>query len=373
MADPIARRLEETVGVVDDPHARRPANPYRLEGAFDPRRNSIGLLRLCLASSVLVSHAYILGGIEPEPLVGLTNGQEGFGSLGVAGFFMLSGFLIAASFERSPSVWRYLWHRLLRIMPAFWVCLLVTALGFGWLMWWRTSGTLAGYLDHPNGPVSYVVNNFWLEVRQSGIAGMPAGVTVPGLINASLWTLWPEFLCYLGLAAIGVLGILRWRVPFLVAIVACLWALWVVKPFGIDVSAVRWPATFGLGSLAWLGRAYIPIHGWVAAAVAAALVAAFALGVYVYVGYPLVGYLLLCAAVWLPFPQVGRSVDLSYGVYIYAAPVEQLLATLNVGRFGPAVFIALTICITLPLAIASWFLIEQRALRLKGWQLPGLS
>ena len=346
---------------------------HRLAGAFDPHRNSIGFLRLGLATSVLVSHAYILGGIKPEPLVGLTGGQEGLGSLGVAGFFMLSGFLIAASLERSPSIWRYLWHRVLRIMPAFWVCLLVTALGFGWLMWWQTSGTLAGYLDHPNGPVSFVANNFWLDVRQSGIAGLPAGVATAGQMNASLWTLWPEFLCYVGLAAIGVLGVLRWRLPFLVAIVAFLWATWVTTPFGIDVSVFRWPATFGLGSLAWLARAYIPIQGWMAATAAAALVAAFALGVYVYVGYPLFGYLLLCAAVWLPFAWVGRSVDLSYGIYIYAAPVEQLLATWNVGRLGPAVFIALTLALTLPLAIASWFLIESRALRLKGWRPPSLS
>lgn len=348
-------------------------NRHRLGGAFDPRHNSIGLLRLGLAGSVLVSHAYILGGIEPEPLVGLTNDQEGFGSLGVAGFFILSGFLIAASFERSPSVWRYLWHRFLRIMPAFWVCLLVTALGFGWFMWWEESGTLGGYLDHPSGPLSFVVNNFWLEYRQNGIAGLPAGVAIPGLMNASLWTLWPEFLCYLGLAVIGALGVLRWRVPFLVATVAVLWTVWVTKPFGADVTAFRWGATFGLGSLAWLARDYIPMRGWIAASVAAALVVAVALGVYSYVGYPLVGYLLLCAAVWLPFEGVGRGVDLSYGIYIYAAPVEQLLATWDVGRLGPAIFIASALAITLPLAIASWFLVEQRALRLKGWRPPRLS
>ena len=338
--------------------------------AFDPRHNSIGFLRLCLSSSVLVSHAYILGGIQPEPLVGLTNGQEGFGSLGVAGFFVLSGFLIAASFERSPSIWRYLWHRVLRIMPAFWVCLVVTAFGLGPLMWLIERGTLAGYLDAPGGPVSFVVNNFGLEYRQSSIACLPRDAAIPGLINGSLWTLWPEFLCYLGLGALGLAGVLRWRLTLLVAIVAIMWASWVTKPFGADIAAFRWGATFGIGSLAWLGRDHIPISGRLALGVAVALAAAIALGVYVYVGYPLVAYLLLWAAAWLPFQGVGRRVDLSYGIYIYAFPVEQLLAIQGVGSLGPAIFIALALALTLPLAAASWFLIERRALALKGWT-PG--
>lgn len=338
-----------------------------LGGAFDARRNSIGFLRLCLASSVLVSHAYILGGIEPEPLVGLTGDQEGFGSLGVAGFFILSGFLIAASFERSPSLWRYLWHRVLRIMPAFWVCLIATAFVLAPLMWLFEAGTLAGYLDAPGGPLSYVANNAALEYRQLGIAGLPHDVPVPGLINGSLWTLWPEFLCYLGLGALGVAGVLRWRLPFLVPVVAVLWAVWVTKPLGADVTAFRWAATFGLGSIAWLARNRIPMSNRLALGVAGALVVAVWLGVYAYVGYPLIAYLLLWAAVRLPFRGVGRRVDLSYGIYIYAFPIEQLLAMQGAGRLGPAIFIALAFALTLPLAAASWFLVERRALDLKGW------
>ncbi len=78
-------------------------------------------------------------------------------------------------------------------------------------------------------------------------------------------------------------------------------------------------------------------------------------------------YLLLWLGGVLP-TRVGAKNDISYGVYIYAFPVQQLLALAGVQRFGVIpMMVASTIC-TIPLAWSSWVLVERPAMRLKGWR-----
>ncbi len=97
-----------------------------IEKSFDPRRNSLNFLRVALAVAVVFSHALTLGGFGSEVIGDKTT----LGTAAVYGFFGISGFLIAGSATRNH-VGRYLWQRCLRILPAFWVCLIVTAGVFG--------------------------------------------------------------------------------------------------------------------------------------------------------------------------------------------------------------------------------------------------
>ena len=95
--------------------------------ALDPKRNSLNFLRLVLAFSVVYAHASELGWFGLHDVV---VNDTGLGTIAVYGFFGISGYLIAGSASRN-SVGRYLWQRFLRIFPAFWVCLVVTAFVFG--------------------------------------------------------------------------------------------------------------------------------------------------------------------------------------------------------------------------------------------------
>jgi hypothetical protein len=84
---------------------------------------------------------------------------------------------------------------------------------------------------------------------------------------------------------------------------------------------------------------------------------------------------MLCYAIlWLmcrlPLRSIDRRMDLSYGIYIYAFPVGQTLAMLQVPRFGVAAYLLLSFVATIPLAAASWFLVEAPAMRLKNARLP---
>ena len=93
----------------------------------DPRANGITALRLGLALWVLVMHAWPAGGFGADPLEWVTGGRvDGGGSVAVWAFFGLSGFLLASSRQRLP-VHAFAWRRVLRILPAYWVCIALTA------------------------------------------------------------------------------------------------------------------------------------------------------------------------------------------------------------------------------------------------------
>ena len=67
----------------------------------------------------------------------------------------------------------------------------------------------------------------------------------------------------------------------------------------------------------------------------------------------------------LPVRSFDRRVDVSYGLYIYAFPVQQLLAMYGVTKYGFTPYFVCALAITLALAAASWFTIEKPSLSLK--------
>src|SRR5271166_3036519 len=105
-------------------------------------------------------------------------GHGTLGDIAVDAFFAVSGFLIAASASRN-SVPRYLWQRFLRIFPAFWVCLLVTAFLIAPIGWVAEDRSLSSYWSAPAGPIHYVVVNWFLRMHAYGIAGTPRLVPYP--------------------------------------------------------------------------------------------------------------------------------------------------------------------------------------------------
>lgn len=335
-----------------------------LGAAFDPRANGLNAVRLGLASAVIVHHSFELSGrhVQWEPA------REALHSIPVDGFFAISGFLIVSSWARRPHWWPYLRARALRIFPGLYACLLVTAFVLAPL------GLLLGGDGLPSGyapaAAAYVVDGLNLRFDSYGIAGTPTGVPVPGAWNGSLWTLFWEFLCYLGVLAAGLLGVLRWRWSISAVFVAATAGQVLVNAGVLDGFWPTYGARFGLmfaaGALVWQMQDRLPVgRWWVAGAVLAVALALVVLPDYrALAAFPL-AYLVLRAGAGLRAPRWRMRNDLSYGVYIYGFPVQQVLALAGGARWGLPVYMVLSLAGTLPLAAASWWWVEKPALRLK--------
>jgi peptidoglycan/LPS O-acetylase OafA/YrhL len=150
-------------------------------------------------------------------------------------------------------------------------------------------------------------------------------VPYPGGWNGSLWTLYYEFLSYLAIAGLAVIGWVR-RSPWGVAVAFVLsvgaHAAWgrVVAPLvggNVDVQLLLklLPLFLG-GALVQLLRHRLPSH-WVGAAISASAILG---AIWVLDGWgaqltaPLIAYLLLWLGSVVPCPRLVQRHDISYGV-----------------------------------------------------------
>lgn len=335
-----------------------------LERVFDPRLNGLNALRLALALSVIVWHSFPLSGstIEFAPL------RQFLSEAGVDGFFAISGFLIVGSWKRNPDWFRFIAARVLRIFPAFWLCLVVTAFAIAPLATTFVSqSSFGGALSIDN--VTYVLRNFALRIFQPDIDGTPTGVPFPGSWNGSLWTLWWEFLCYLFVLALGILGAYRFRLTVpatLVGSIALLAVIqhWEVTNFYLE-NVARFGVMFAAGMLIeQYSHRLVVSWTWIVVALLIT-VASLWLPDYRLVGGLLWAYALIGGGALVKVRALRLRNDVSYGTYIYAFPLQQLLASLGAEAIGVVAFALASILATIPLALGSWFLVERRALRLR--------
>jgi peptidoglycan/LPS O-acetylase OafA/YrhL len=335
---------------------------------LDPRRNGLNGVRLILALAVLVAHGWYLSGAGVGPHVA----GENIGGWAVFGFFALSGYLITAS-RWTRSLGEYLVHRVARIYPAFLVCLAVTAFVFAPIGWIAVHGGLDGFFGTPTTPLGYIASNITLRMNAYDVAQTPAAVPYPGAWDGSLWSLYYEFACYLLVGALGCFALLRRSAWGLAAVLAASIALKANEGVLMRYTGANVDLTFLLklvpfflaGGLLWMLRDRV-VLSWPGAALAVVLTLA---AVKLVPGWgpqlaslPMAYGLLWFGAV-LPLPALVRRHDVSYGTYIYAFPVQQLLALAGAHRLGLVAYDLLAVVATVPLAVASWLLVERPVMR----------
>jgi peptidoglycan/LPS O-acetylase OafA/YrhL len=376
---------------------RRATASVPLAKAYTGRANSFGFLRLGFAFSVVLAHAAVLGFSRALPV------RVDIPGLAVAGFFGISGFLITRSARRT-SLPRFLWHRALRILPGLWVCLLFIALAVAPTLWYARHGTLDGLWRHKLGVVNYLQQNWWGGHRQTAIRDLlrwdtPYGrETRRSVFNGSLWTLGYEILCYLLVAGLAILAVLRrarWLVLLAgIAVFGLLcWnhyqqlrfgqpTVWTGGYFELPVLGsfskmwfLRYGFMFLAGGVAELYSDRLPINDLLGI-VALGLIGWFAFNNQLFgPGLLAYEYVILWLAVRLPalLHRVGQRNDYSYGVYIYAFVVQQLMAKVGIQAIGFLGFFAVSAAVSTACAFVSWHLVEKQALRLKHWtpRLPG--
>jgi peptidoglycan/LPS O-acetylase OafA/YrhL len=354
----------------------------RLGQVFDPRNNALNAWRLALATGVIIWHSYPLTGRD----VAFEPAHQLLRDVWVDGFFLISGFLITASWLNRPRLRSFFLARGLRILPGLWVCLIITAFVIAPLGVALQGGS-ASKLLLSTAPIQYVVKNSAVAWLQPDVGGTPTGIPWPHMWDGSLWTLLWEVLCYTAIAGLGVVGLLRrrWVIPLLLAL-ALFWSAQLPGlsafpevPLGtqqeIDVAAVvlyakatvaRFAIMFLVGALFYQFRDVIPAR-WslVAASVAIVLGASF-MPNYRLIGAIPLAYVIIVSGALIHDKRWRLRTDLSYGMYIYAFPIQQLLIICGLAFLNPLVLAIIAAIATVPLAALSWFSVEKPALNLKS-------
>lgn len=342
--------------------------------------NSFDLLRLLAATGVLVSHSYSLWNHIPDPLQKFLWGRYTLGDFCVYVFFIISGYLVTQSWVSDPHPSRYLVRRAVRILPALHVNLLLSVFVLGPVF---TAATLSDYFsaretwDYLQGILVFPL--------KGGLPRMFETSVYPMLVNAPLWSLRIETLCYVLVPLLALFGLLggRWRTTLVAVALAVLveaqnmqWqpGLQVAVLWMEPTSMVGCTAYFFAGSALYFWRDRISWSGRAVALffVIMALAATFAPSpparmvpdpfLHALLPYCTLYFARLPTRRFLPAAKFG---DLSYGIYIYAWPMQQIVATLAAGRLSLPAYIGLSMAATLVSALLSWHLVEKWALRLK--------
>jgi len=338
-----------------------------LEQASIGRDNNFNLLRMVAASAVLVTHSFAIQSGDPanEPL--RTTLGMSLGGIAVDVFFVASGFLVTASMLKRKSISDFARARVLRIYPAALVMCVLTVFLLGPLV---TTVGLSQYFE------SFAT---WKHAAKcatliAGVSfelpGVFASNPYPNAVNGSLWSMPWELRMYLLLvllwAVAGVRGAQceQWFRRGVVALGAVGVLLAMVQEFApfAKTEAFRLLAMFFIGGTLHVFAARIPmkVEGGVIAG-SLLLAGAFA-GPHVFpaVWLLVAPYLVLwCAYVPRGFIRAYNKVgDYSYGMYIFAFPLQQLVMLLQ----PTASVLELTILAalgTLVLAMLSWHLVEK--------------
>ncbi len=294
------------------------------------------------------------------------------GSIGVDIFFIISGFLVTASILNRQSVIEFFWARVLRIFPALLIMLLLTVFVLGSFF---TSLPKITYLTQPM-TINYFLKGATLITGVDYILpGVFTGNRYAYYFNGSLWSLPLEIRLYLALAVIWVVvrAIKRSSLRlFQIAIVINFVAAFVVVALNNfemhHIFPQRAHLMFFYGAAFYILKEHITLSRWCFWLLCFALLAAAITSKYVFViTYVLIVPYIVFYLAYIPsgfirkYNQVG---DYSYGVYIYAFPIQQSVEALVPGLSALSM-LWISASITIFVAALSWHLLEQRALGLK--------
>lgn len=323
-------------------------------------KNNFNLLRLIFASLVIVAHVPELqDGNNNNEILTRIFGTISFGELAVDSFFVLSGFLIVKSWQDRPSIATFLLSRILRIYPGFIFASLLCALVVGPVY------GLASYFQN------FDLMRFGIGLARLHLAGIPEvfSNTPSPVLNGAMWSIAIEFECYLLVLACGLVGVLGRPRIWLLLFLICT-AIHIANKVGVlntrfDLH-IRCVMAFMAGGCFYLYRNLVAWRSGVAW-ISLMLFAVFLfvrplaeLAVCIFFGYAILYY----AMAGTSFLGFNNYPDISYGVYLYAWPINKII----LWHF-PMINVYLAIVVVFALSVfagtVSSFLVESPFLKLK--------
>lgn len=295
----------------------------------------------------------------------------------VGSFFALSGFLVTGSALRTRAVRTFLVFRGLRIFPALASEITLSALLLGAGV---TIVPLSSYFSSPE-LYSYFLNV--LGFAHYTLPGVFESNPIPLLVNANLWTLGPEFYCYLIMAFAMAFGLVYRRFAFLVCIVLVTLVLGTLQATDLIDLPTRWDST---RFTRWM-IVYMFFLGVILALYADRIPRSFLLFVICGCGYVVLMWtfasdMLACVLLAYCTVYVGSldlrwfdrafGADYSYGLYLYGYPITQTLVffalpagILKQNMVSTILLVIASIALTLVFSAISWKFVESPALKLR--------
>jgi len=340
------------------------------------RRNNFDLLRLLLAAGVMLDHSHDLSRVHALQWLDDAINTETM----LQGFFVISGFLIVMSYEKSRSLFDYTERRARRIYPAYFVVVML-----GLLLGAAFTSLPLGTFFTAKDTFKYVISNLlFMNFLQPGLPGVFTHQHMDA-INGSLWSLKVEVMFYVTVPLIVWLIRKSKAWPVLLGIYIASWGY----KFGLDYYETHGHVVASLGNEGHAGlfktlgkQLFGQLPYFMAGAAgyyyrdfvaryAKALLAITAIILVADWRLPLgflqpaaLGIFIVLLACHIPYlGNAGRYGDMSYGVYIFHFPIIQSLIALGLYNTHPWLALAATISLVLVCAFISWHLIEKRWLR----------
>ena len=334
------------------------------------KNNNFDFLRFLFAVFVVISHSYPLsGGNESSQWIyQISNGQLVLARIGLDGFFIISGYFIFQSLQRSKTLFSYYKKRFLRLFPALFVVLLISTL----LLPFVYEG-VKPILENPQ-VFTYIPYNMSLYNFQPVIEGVFDDNPYHA-INGSLWTIRYEFSLYIAISLLFFFRkneIIKKGLIFITFL--CLMVL-----YNFFLTRYAGSSIFGMVGYEILDLGTFFVCGSLLAAInfeklikywmlpLALLIVLLSIN---YDFYSTVKHIVLPIIVLtlgfrsLPFfSTFGKIGDMSYGIYIYSFPIQQTLMfffNLNTDQL-----IIYSLLASIVFGYLSWHLIEKKALRYK--------
>ena len=365
---PIAR-VASRVDLRCESHSfREEAGVNTLDRVMAERGNASGFdyLRVLLAIGVLCIHSFSTSYGQPGEAFLFSLPWRPFSAAVLPMFFALSGFLVAGSYFRTKSIGQFVMLRVLRIAPALAVEVFLCALVLGSIF---TTLPLTKYFSHPTF-WSYFGNLIgWIHFLLPGVfEDNPLNIAV----NLSLWTVPYELECYIALVALALLGLLSSRITFVWLLVFLHVALFASAFFRGTPPAIDGPLphrllvlSFLSGVLIFLYRDKIVIAPWLTVLSALVMLVVLNFPVSAQFYPPVVAYTTVALGMSNPRRTfLINTGDYSYGIYLYAFPIQQTYAHLA-SRPEWWWNIVFALPVTICFAAFSWHCVEKHVLKLK--------
>ncbi|MEW7866407.1 acyltransferase family protein [Aeromonas diversa] len=332
----------------------------KLSDLLKKENNNIDLFRIIAASMVIYAHAYVL---SPEAgrydiIASFFQNKTNAGSLAVKIFFFISGLVVTNSLLSNGDLLKFAIARFFRIWPALILTTVVTVFILGPML---TSLTWREYFS--NGETFRYITNIVTMNIQFTLPGVFMNNPYPSSVNGSLWTIPYEVFAYVLLFACYAVGVIknRWLsvIIFLFILVDPLLSerilfAWLPKDHTVDFLA----PSFAFGAILALNKEVVTIKPSTCLGLFIFYFAFKDSGFSMYFAYAAVFMFVLYLSSLRPILKVKPSIDLSYGVYLWGFPVQQVLAQ-YFSTYGVLFNQTIAMFISLVLGYLSWHICEK--------------